>query len=169
MKYVRNTLWVGQVWLTAVMTVVAGMPHVACLCPNGNLKPFCLASTCGAAGCCCGGACCTGGSPEGLSPELAPEVSCCCCADAEPQCSQASDGSRQIGNAGCTKTLAQSRVLAVRPQKVNLTEATPQEPFQPVDFAPVDQPDSTPAHRSSRPLQVPPPTDRVILLQHFLV
>lgn len=51
--------WIGLIWLTATMTLVAGLPHNTCRCPGGQVKPFCLGSAPGDRGCCCGGSCCS--------------------------------------------------------------------------------------------------------------
>jgi len=170
MRYVRKTLWVGQVWLTTVMTFVAGIPHVACLCPNGNFKPFCLASTCGGTGCCCGGRCCTAGSQDSLSTESTREVSCCCCQDAEPQRSETSDSSQHLGDAACTKMLAQSNVLAVRSEEVRGKEVPSAGPILLLETALAWEPQTMAPGRPSPLLHGPPlPTDLVILLQHFVI
>src|SRR5438552_17897173 len=55
LRYVAVT---GHVWLTAIMTLVAGLPHWQCLCPNGNTKSACLEITSSAQACCCNGGCC---------------------------------------------------------------------------------------------------------------
>lgn len=69
---------VGVASLTAVMTFIAGMPRIDCICPNGDVKHFCLGSAAGSA-CCCAGSCCgrfvdTSGAPNVQTPKR----SCCC-------------------------------------------------------------------------------------------
>ena len=59
MRTIGRTALTGLVWLTAAMTLVAGLPHFDCRCPSGQVKPFCLATASKKTGCCCGGACCT--------------------------------------------------------------------------------------------------------------
>src|SRR6266436_2825992 len=60
-----RTLWrkvrVAHAWLTAAALLVAAAPHFRCVCPDGRVKPFCLAVPSGPSGCCCGGTCCHGG------------------------------------------------------------------------------------------------------------
>jgi hypothetical protein len=84
MVLLRRAAFAGLAWLTAVMTLVAGMPHFECRCPNGHVKPFCLGLDSNKSGCCCGCACCSA-SPKGrccckgrgASPSKRKEKSCC--------------------------------------------------------------------------------------------
>jgi hypothetical protein len=50
---------VGYVWLTAVMTLVAGVPQVECICARDTAKFNLTGKVRNAAPCCCGGACCS--------------------------------------------------------------------------------------------------------------
>lgn len=62
MKTIKKLLLTYCILLTASMTVVAGMPHFLCVCPDGSIKPFCPGPTVRssfAPACCCGGACCS--------------------------------------------------------------------------------------------------------------
>lgn len=54
--------------LTALLTVTAGLPHLQCQCPNGQVMFFCQGNTSSPSGCCCA----TGGSS-------ATEINLCCC------------------------------------------------------------------------------------------
>src|SRR6516165_5475830 len=84
MAYLRRTALVTLVWLTAASTLLAGLPHFDCLCPNGQRGSFCLGTATGANWCCCGGSCCvtdqggccppTSGDNKG-EPQQAP--TCC--------------------------------------------------------------------------------------------
>lgn len=42
----------GLVWMTALATLLAGTPHLLCRCPDGTLKPFCLAHVVQSKPCC---------------------------------------------------------------------------------------------------------------------
>lgn len=97
-------------WLTAVMTLVAGTPHVHCQCPNGNIKPFCLSMFSSASGCCCDGSCCA----------QASAAACCChrqgVADkavggAHAQSGRDHDGFR-FAKPSCVKHLEQEKAVA---------------------------------------------------------
>src|SRR6516165_12573527 len=73
MFWVRKIVWSGLVWLTAAMTLVAGMPRLACACAPGSSRAAAAAPQ--PCACACGGACCqapshfcsTGSSPSKTS------------------------------------------------------------------------------------------------------
>jgi hypothetical protein len=65
MHSLRKTLLAGHVWVTAVMTLIAGSPHLDCRCPDGHLKPFCLTAGSSPSACCCDGGCCATNSGGG--------------------------------------------------------------------------------------------------------
>jgi hypothetical protein len=81
-KRIGLALLVG---LTAIATVIAGMPHFVCRCPDGRVKPICFSLSSGAAGCCCGGACCHSAeagqaiAERGSAPEQVSEGCASCC------------------------------------------------------------------------------------------
>jgi hypothetical protein len=54
--------------ITALLTVTAGLPHLQCQCPNGQVMLFCQGNTSSPSGCCCA----TSGSS-------ASEIKACCC------------------------------------------------------------------------------------------
>lgn len=98
---------VAHVWLTALLTLVSGIPHVQCRCPSGRLKPFCLSFPfrSGASASCC---CAAGGSSSGsccLAPDSPPagETVPTCCNHAHGR--RAREGSR-AGASCCSRTLA---------------------------------------------------------------
>lgn len=115
--------WIGQVWLTAVLTLVAGVPRLECRCPNGNIKPFCLGSTRNSSGCCCGGACysstpgreCCCQAPMQVAAEETQIGSCCCHQNQET--SRLPSDHPKVGNCGCTRSLAQLKVVTLSPGK----------------------------------------------------
>src|SRR5215475_7170923 len=87
MKIVRKTALVGQVWLTAAMTLIAGVPHFSCRCPDGHVKPFCLGLAPGGRAC-CDRPCCSPVPDDGLRDRALDPVpaapagkTCCCCCD----------------------------------------------------------------------------------------
>ncbi len=166
--------------VTAIMTLIAGLPHFHCRCPNGQVKPFCLDSLINfSSHCCCQGACCSAQAPpRGKPPQspdassaLSPKHSRCCCAtsDAEP-----APGPRtcvQASIPGCQKTLihaqdaktsrgiqAPARDLTVNPL-VALPLLSCWQPAIP----------SPNLGRVAESHGLPPPTDLVTVLQHFLI
>src|SRR5579875_411569 len=105
----RAITWAIGIWTTAVSTLLAGMPHLQCRCPDGRIKPFCwsilLPSTC------CNRSCCS--DPAGFRSELKkPEAAkkpCCCC-----QASRQAENhpSQQIRPQGCQKTIAKVQTVS---------------------------------------------------------
>jgi hypothetical protein len=166
-------------WLTAIMMLVAGTPHFHCRCPNGRIKPFCLALLTGKTGCCCDGSCCSafpGDDAKGLATHASPSATVakktCCCGKAHQDNTR--DESRtapRLGKAGCQKTLAEAAAAVSEPSvKVSVLDLTAHllvpapEPMMEHDgFGPWDYLSAYHYHR------IPPPTDLVTVLQHFLI
>lgn len=175
MRHCRRALRAAVICATAVMTLIVGMPHFVCRCPNGSVKPFCFGVSTDGTGCCCGSSCCSaqaGGR-------------CCCCENgcaSEPGQAQASAGchGKNQGNSSqptfhssgncCTKTLAQPEDSTNPPVRTEVAQDSTPLPFHH-------------ATGSSAHLLLPevhcqiawelhftgPPTDLVITLQHFLI
>lgn len=104
----RAITWAMGIWATAVSTLLAGMPHLQCRCPDGRIKPFCLsilfASTC------CDRACCidAAGSQSGHEIQPSPsKKSCCCC-----QASQRPERGEQIRPRECQKTIVKASIAS---------------------------------------------------------
>lgn len=164
--------------MTAVMTLVAGTPHFDCRCPNGNVKPFCLALLTGKTGCCCEGSCCStspGNDGEGLAAHASlsatvAKKTCCCCKAHQENARDASQTDARLGKAGCQKTLAKAAVAVAEP-----TVKAPVQDLTAHLFVPAPEPvtgqdgfgacDCLFAHR----YHWPPPTDLVTVLQRFLI
>src|SRR5262245_30182992 len=96
MRFFVRAVQIGFVWLTAVTTLIAGVPHFDCVCPYVD-HPFRL-GTSSARSCCCGGSCCsssTGGEctsrPTGLQVK--------------------------VKSSGCQRTLSRSDLVGVAPAK----------------------------------------------------
>jgi len=158
------------VCVTAVMTLVAGTPHVDCRCPDGRRKPYCLGTTTSGRSCCCGGTCCPNTSGKG-----------CCCGKQQDN-SPASEGGRadkhptqpagpapHVGRANCAKSAAEA-VVGVAEERTRGSGDDTQPPPQaaaarPPCYAPVV------AYRvAAWSVHDPgPPRDLVILLTHFLI
>jgi hypothetical protein len=178
MGIVCRTVRFVVVVLTAGMTLLTGIPHFDCVCPNGQHKPFCL-SLSSANGCCCGGACCSGSeghkcccsrSSDSLNGPDTKQHSCC--EQEQFQYEDTAPAPAQFQKACCTRTLAENVFLAVAP-----TEPTSLiHPLTgPVFFLP------TPAltvpvalaHSGANWLSWPnfhsPPTDLVVAFKHFLI
>ncbi len=167
----------GAIWLTAVMTLVAGSPHFDCRCPNGNVKPFCLALLSGKTGCCCEGSCCSASSGDdgealaahaSLSATVAKKT--CCCEAHQENTRDASQTDARLGKAGCQKTLAKAAAAVAEP-----AVKAPVQDLTVHLFVPAPEPvtgqdgfgacDCLFAYR----YHWPPPTDLVTVLQRFLI
>jgi hypothetical protein len=164
----RRVFLVSQVWLMAFLTLFAGLPHVSCLCPNGHVKPFCLSFIAGAAGC-CAGTCCSrprpGEDPE--SPSSEPAKKSCCHA---AQRSGPAGDPRRLGSQGCRRTLAETDP-AVPGTEASAQKSSAAGPFV---LAPAVHLPALPATAGEERLswqsyRLPPPTDLVVTLQHFLI
>ena len=158
--------WAAQVWCAAVLTVIAGTPHLSCACPGGQVKPFCFGSASDTMKCCCGGGCCS--QREGAPPVSQAEKHVCCCCQAASHAGRT--GAAKVESAGCRKALSPSEFKALTPTRtvvgVDLSAGLlpPAPPIGALTFAPVQErsPVGSDSYR-------PPPTDLVIALQHFLI
>src|SRR5262245_2641030 len=112
---------ISGILLTAIMTLVAGLPHFSCVCPDGNVKPFCFGTSSAKSGCCCNGACCS--SSEGVAScccahsrgPAGNAISASCCQQQGKESSWSHSNRHQVGRSGCTKTLASS-LLVILPR-----------------------------------------------------
>jgi hypothetical protein len=116
MLSIRYIAVTGHVWLTAIMTLVAGLPHWQCLCPNGTTKSARLeltAQACCGNGDCCGKRCCSAGRATVAKQNETRN----CCKQLTAAASQKSDGQPTMQTAGCSRSLAANDQIAVSPSK----------------------------------------------------
>ncbi len=166
---------VALVCLTALMTLVAGSPHVQCRCPDGRLKPFCLVSfsrAADSAGCCCGtegpssrGRCC-------LAPGTTParKASSCCGHSHGRRQRATADGTDRVQGVCCTRTMVPSGDLALAP-------SAPEPSTDPTSVVLFSSPAASAAVLPSEGrllswqahLLAPPPTDLITLLQRLTI
>jgi hypothetical protein len=101
-------------WLTAAMTLVAGMPHFVCRCAGGSVRPFCFGIRLNLplVGCGAGRDCCP--------PECEPADKGSSCCDRHragcPHCkaaAKAADSPQEVGRPGCSRSPADKPVFAV--------------------------------------------------------
>src|SRR5438552_2837856 len=102
MCFLRRTSLILLVWLTAAMTLVAGVPHFTCWCPDGRIKPVCLDLPCSNSPCCCGGACCTKADSGKVDPSEPPRS--CCGQHSRQLLGQVRHADTFAGGACCTKS-----------------------------------------------------------------
>lgn len=162
--------------LTATMTLVAGVPHFDCLCPNGRVKQLCLTWTTAKNPCCCGGACCSASG----------QASCCqrkdakstsaggarlCCAAHQSSSKMASSRHTKVAAPKCCdRKLAETEPLTV--SSVKATAIPDQELASQIAAFVTPVLFHSPAITLRDCWQLcslGPPTDLVIVLQHFLI
>jgi hypothetical protein len=171
MRWLRRTCLFALVWLAAAMTVVAGVPHFTCRCPDGRVKPVCLgATTAKKGGCCCGGACCGKKAKAACckkSDSDAQTAGCCGHHDGPAPNTPAKPQPALTGSC-CTRTLVQPQVSTpLHPEKrvledVALGAFLAHQPT-PVWDAPTEPCGFRHAH------QRPPPTDLLTALHRLLI
>ena len=175
MRSFGRKAWIGQAWLTAVMTLLTAVPHFDCRCPDGQFKPFCVSISRDASGCCCGGTCCS--SIEGgrsccrarsrVAPEQMQTGSCCQHQDRQ---TNGSPGNQpEVGPRGCTRTVAPAEVLTRSPGMTTVDKDLTTEALLPQAVDVVCRPTMAGAHPCWQSHQIAPPTDLIISLQRFLI
>lgn len=163
MGILRRTATAGLVWLTAVMTLTAGLPHFRCECPNGSVKPFCFGVFCSSTGNCCGNACpAARGSVRACADA---HRAACCCYGAKGRRAAPSGGHPVAQGRGCVKSFApHTRYVVSRPRAADGAAVN-------YYAAAVTNAYSRTALRLPRGAHPPspPPSDLVIVLQRFLI
>jgi hypothetical protein len=162
--------------LTAAMFLTASTPHFACRCPDGRFKPFCLGSFDPANPCCCGGnGCASGAAEEGCCcgrsrPCSASKARGGCCASATAPEQRRHPGPSSVGDARCSKNLADLPVLVPSEVKTAPARDVSPGPFLPTaDVSPCPVPPAAPGWEHSQLVHGPPPFDRIIAFEHFLI
>jgi hypothetical protein len=179
MAYLGKAAMVGQVWLTAIMTLIAGMPHFSCLCPDGAVKPLCVSLTADSSGCCCaGGKCCAHSrhSETGCCKATKPveagrsTAKSCCAAKQNHKPAEQSAPRFQAERKCCVKTPAQPPITAVSYYKTVIERDVSFAPLLPQSAA-LSTSWRAGAHGPAA-WQInltAPPTDLVDLLQRYLI
>jgi len=171
---IMNVYWLviraGAVWLTALMTLITGLPHFDCLCPNGHHKPFCLGLCSQSTGCCCAGGCCVRSEVSSSPNADTPETCCSCHHKARPSQTK-QDPPAQLESPGCRKTIVQPDFAIVTTARSAAVD--PSDLVSPVPaFASVVE-GPCPFDRNGRLAwqcyRIPPPTDLVVNLKHLLI
>lgn len=167
----------GAIWLTAIMTLIAGTPHLVCRCPNGHVKPSCLSLFSGKTSC-CGNSCCSASQVDdgkgsaariSLSATLIKK-NCCCCKAHQEDASDESRTNSKLGKERCQKNLVEGIVAVPAPSvkapvqdlTVHLFVPAPETTMAQEGFGACDSSFANHYHW-------PPPTDLVTVLQRFLI
>jgi len=160
MAYIGKAILTCQVYLTAIMTLVAGMPHFVCRCPDPPAKIAGSRSTDQAAACCCCGSC---GPTEGQKKS--------CCSQGS-QSGNLSKGEAHFPQAGsdCTNVTGIPKVPAVSTTKsskpIDVSSAWVASIGVLASSLQADPQASEPRWTGHSPA---PPADRVISLQRLLI
>ena len=172
MSAVSRIAWIGQAWLTAAMTLVSGIPHFACRCPDGDFKPFCIGTVSATSGCCCNSNCCSsadGSCCRAQSQIAADQVQAQSCCRHQSRQSSNSPGKQQAIKAGsCAKAPASSGARISQSKTILGKELTAQA-FSAPQYVIVLGLQTMTGHSSWQSHQLPPPTDLVTTLQHLLI
>lgn len=163
MASLRRALFVLLTWTTAASTLLAGLPHSVCGCPESPAKSSKRTPE-QSRECCCGG-CCPAGEPH----------PCCRDSAGSRQQAEVSMSTPEKAPAGpvaepsrCQKAPAQAASTSIL-EKSGTEMKRSLEPLakSPILVALGLLPES---HSEAAPAtQAPPPTDLVIALQHFLI
>lgn len=178
-----KALWSFHVWMTAFTILFANISPCQCVCPNGNRKLFCLGMGIGTNACCCNGAegCCScGACGEGARPtncsRCAPgprvkttEPRCCCCRSTSSLRTKTIADPSHVEAQGCKRTLSQAKIVACA-RKVSEVIGCSAAALLPESSSRVLPMPTTCRLLSSRErCHSPPPTDRIVAFQHFII
>jgi hypothetical protein len=172
MKSARKIALTSLVWLTAAMTLVAGSPHFACLCPNGQVKRVCTGSLSRSTGCCCGGDCCglKKSCCNAISSDARSNKSTCCDPHESKQILGAASCKVAIESNCCSKSLAQSQFFAVSNSKSSNVKEISAPSLLALGAVLVRSASTTERCQISwQDHRIPPPTDLTISLQHLTI
>ena len=166
MIHIGKAILIGQVYLTAIMTLIAGMPHFVCRCPGELAKAVDSRPATQATACCGCGAC---GSVSAREKTIGKRS--CCSQTSAPSKSEGTTRSHQAAGSECTKVSGLPKIPAVSSTRFAKSIevsygvaagslAVLSSPFQ------TESPDSVSRWTGHSPA---PPTDRVISLQRLLI
>jgi hypothetical protein len=165
-----GSAWSASVWFTAFITLTAGFPHLQCRCPDGHIKPVCFGPSAPGPGCCdrpshrparrdlLAG-------PDPTRPDAAPRS---CCHGHAPTPARSTPPPSGLDHRGCTRVLTPAPDFAAAPA-LKADHPEPVAVLPPADGAAPAPPPAADARPAWCVHTVSPPTDLVILLQHFLI
>jgi hypothetical protein len=163
MRQLRKQSLAVIVWLTAAMTLVAGTPHLVCLCPGSRPHPprpaFAASCSCEF----CGSRAAAGG------PTRKAGKACCCCRQAKQQPRHDTKSGSQIHASRCLRALALAEDFAAArgdgDQRVELVPVS----FSPRLLVPLSLSAGIAGQTPWGSNLDPPPADLVIALQHLII
>jgi len=158
MDLLRRTFLTCLVWLTAAMSVIAGVPHFRCVCTAASQKPL-RPDHSSTESCCCGNGCC----------QTEHRSNTACCQHRKTQSLRSARGMHRIEGTGCTRALVPTQVVA----SLSTRSAAP--------VISLDGPSASMLARSANLMSAmsvrvfwqlhwrSPPADLVTTLQHLLI
>jgi hypothetical protein len=172
MRWLRKTCLTALVWLAAAMTVVAGVPHFTCHCPDGRVKTVCLGSTTAQKGvCCCDGACCGEKAESACCKKSGSDsrtAAGCCGHHGESAPNAPAKAQPSLAVPCCTRTLVQPEVSTFLSSERVVVKDVTLGALLGVQHAPLWTAPTEPcAFRQDH--QRPPPTDLLTTLQRLLI
>jgi hypothetical protein len=159
---------VGKVWLTAVMTLVAGIPQFDCGCAREIAKPQ-ASSQKSQAGCGCGGKCCSSHRAAGCCHARTSKST-----DSDEQSTQVvqhsatnTDGQPTVQPSQCVKVLVQAE--AYSPATSTVSDTMPASFLSGHAASAAIVPAPVFAHSLAAHYPLAPPPDLLTLHQHFII
>ena len=175
---VLRAVQTGAVWLTAIMTLIAGTPHFVCQCPNGRIKPFGLTLHFQKNGGCCDGSCCSSSRDDdekGFAAHAslfatASQKSCCCCKDHQENATNESPTDAKLEKERCQRTFVEGIVaLPVPTVKAPVQDLTAHLFILASETSMAQEGFGACDRLFANHCHWPPPTDLITLLQRFLI
>jgi hypothetical protein len=170
MRRLQKLVVASLVWATATSMLMASTPFVVCRCPNGEIKPFCFASTFTKSSC-CNDTCCSEGSDRRCSSAKS------CCGEKNTQGNDQgernpkdSDGGPAFVKTCCQKTVVQVNSSPLDRPDTKLTQASPECANLLTGMVSENQAKpSVPRAAAWRVDRLPPPTDLITSLQRLTI
>ena len=175
MRPLRKMILTVVLGMTAMSTLIAGMPHSVCRCPNGQIKLFCLSSL--FSGQCCNGSCCSRETVRGncsqvgeRSSEL-PQTSLTCCHCRHQPAAGTTGQGIQPSSGGCQKTMVAGQSVCERPTKSIANENMTSGKILFISHISTAFTSQATMHHALARYRCgsPPPTDLIVLHQHFVI
>jgi hypothetical protein len=182
MSVFGSTTWTIHIWMTAAMTLVAGIPCTDCICPDGTRKTFCSGQSAKDTSCCAaaaeaksqgGKSCCAGKKAARCAKNAgqttpANDTKVALAPPQRPDQKPGPDG--RVGAKGCSRVMADSRIPVLTPAEQTGTGSMVAAVLAPVSSLAVPILTEAPACAAGwQSCRLPPPTDLVITLQHLVI
>ena len=167
MAHIGKAILICQVHLTAIMTLIAGMPHFVCRCPGELAKADASRPAAQTAACCCCGSC---GVLNGEQDQSENRRACCGQKNGPGNSKGATHSPRATGN-DCTKVTGLPKAPAVSTTKstkpIKVSSSVWAASFAVLSPSLQTEPQDSLSHWTGH--SPAPPGDRVISLQRLLI